>query len=73
MLKIKQSQISRPCIGDRVVVANLTSEFVVIEDIVDLQHKEARIKYVLKWSSGGQSHVYDHDENVVWYRYNISN
>lgn len=73
MLKIKQLQISRPHIGDRVVVANLMSEFVVIEDIVDLRREEARIKYVLKWSSGGQSYVYDHDENVVWYRYDTNN
>lgn len=56
-------------VGDRIVVANLIAYVAIIDDIIDLREQEARIKYVLKWPNGNRSHVYDHDENVIWYAY----
>lgn len=68
-----QSNKQGPQVGDRIVVSNLMGEIAIVDDIIDLRRQEARIKYVLKWAAGGQSYVYDHDENVVWYRYNTTN
>ena len=59
-------------VGDRIVVAGYNNYVVKISDIIHVR-EEARRKFVLTWENGGTSYIYDHDEGVVWYRYNTTN
>lgn len=65
-------------VGDRLIINGNTNTYAlaIVDDVVFLQ-RENRYKFVLRWPNapGGvsHSHVFDHDEGSVWYKYTTTN
>jgi hypothetical protein len=58
-------------IGDRVVVYGWELEVRVID--VSWSGEKNGWQFTLDWVGFGRSIVFDHDENVVWYKYETTN
>lgn len=61
-----------PKIGDRIVVHGMSHIKCFVKEISWIAN-ESRWKLMLDWGEFGTSHVYDSDENHVWYKYISAN
>lgn len=61
-----------PKIGEKIIVQNIRHAYAFVSDVIFLQ-KEARYAIELSWKDLdgniiGNSRVYDHDENKIWFK-----
>ena len=61
-----------PAVGDRIVVHGM-NHFICVVESVEWNKEVADWKIKLDWGIHGQSRVWLHDEDTIWFRYSTTN
>lgn len=59
-------------VGERIIVQGITHAQATVKNVTWVEN-EVRWKITIDWGTWGTSKVYDHDENKIWYRYQVTN